>query len=121
VTVVRACLLLIMYPGFSKYDLKRRKTVHIWNEKAIVKHYLASPSIIYDMLGAAPIDTVFRLYGSTQSIMIGDIASMMRMFRVHNAIEITEPLHLVIQRAAIYFPPLGNCVVPNRQSITCCL
>lgn len=68
---------------------------------------------------AVPIDTSLRLYGSTQSQVLSDIFSIMRLARLHNAIEITKPLHRVVQRAAIYFPPFEPISRMFAMIITC--
>ena len=92
--------------GFSYYDLKRRKPVYIWSPKTIFKHYLSSPRFLYDVAGALPIDTILRMQGTQTSFIYADIASILRLLRLQSVVEITKPLNLVIQRAAVLFPPI---------------
>jgi hypothetical protein len=92
--------------GFSYYDLKRRKPVYIWSPKTIFKHYLSSPRFLYDVAGALPIDTILRMQGTQTSFIYADIASILRLLRLQSVVEITKLLNLVIQRAAVLFPPI---------------
>lgn len=70
------------------------------------KHYVSSPRFLYDLAGAMPIDTILRMEGTQKSFMYADIASVLRLIRLRAVSEITEPLHLFVQRAAIFFPPI---------------
>lgn len=93
--------------GYSKWDLRRRKPVWIWHEKAIVKRYVASPSFFYDLVGCVPIDTLYRIQGNgVTSYVTADILSVFRIARLQSAFKLTQPLHEFVKRIAVFFPPV---------------
>ena len=93
--------------GYSKWDLRHRRPIWIWHEKAIVKHYVASPSFFYDLVGCLPIDTLYRIQGNgVTSYVTADILSVLRMARLQSAFKLTQPLHDFVNHVAVFFPPI---------------
>lgn len=95
--------------GYSKWDLRRRKPIWIWHEKAIVKHYVASPSFLYDLVGCLPIDTYYRMQGASTGAagyVTADILSVLRIARLSSVFKLTQPLHDFVQHFAVLFPPI---------------
>lgn len=104
--MILADFVMHFFLGFSKYDLKRRRPVWIWMEATIAKHYMSTPGFLYDLVGAMPIDTILRMEGTPAGHIASDIASILRLARLQSVFEITEPLHRIILRAAVFFPPI---------------
>lgn len=92
--------------GFSKYDLQRRRPVWIWSELTIVKHYIASPIFVYDLVGCAPIDTMFRLLGTRKGYLAADMLSVLRIARLGYAFKLTKSVDALVARLALSFPPI---------------
>eukprot|EP01043_Picozoa_sp_COSAG02_P000342 COSAG02_NODE_6_length_64796_cov_76.792865_25_plen_516_part_00 len=95
--------------GYSKWDLRHRRPIWIWHEKAIVKHYVASPSFFYDLVGCLPIDTFYRIQGAStgaDGYVTADILSILRIARLSSVFKLTQPLHDFVNHFAVLFPPI---------------